>query len=587
MPGGLLNLISYGNQNIILNGNPSKTFFKSVYSKYTNFGLQKFRIDFDGLRNLNLTESSTFKFKVPRYADLLMDTYLVVNLPNVWSPILPPSENVDSGGVQTLNNIWKPYEFKWIKDIGTQMIERVRFTIGGLTIQEFTGQYLRCMVERDFNSVKKDLYYKMTGNINELNDPANAFERNGCYPNSYPVNGDDYMTLGPEPSIRSRKLYIPLNIWFTLASKMAFPLVSLQYQELHIEIDLRPINQLFTVRDIETIVYPTSNHSSITVGSDIKPDFSKNIFKFYRFLQPPPWKIDNNIATLQKWVDKRTNWNADIHLISTYGFLSDDEVKIFAANEQRYLIKEVHQYTHYNIVDSAKPLLNSSYGMVSNWMWYFQRNDVSLRNQWSNYTNWKYETQPFPLIDPSGCFDLIGNININGTQNAPSIQSLDVNPANNIGGFNTNYKITGNYRVENQKNIMITWGLLLNGKYRETTQSAGVLDYIEKYTRTSGNAHDGLYCYNFCLDTNPFVFQPCGAINISKFNTIEFEITTYPPPLNPLAQISNICDVDGLIIGVDKPVWNLYSYTYDVNIMEERYNVLSFVGGNAGLMYAR
>ena len=48
MPGGLLNLISYGNQNIFLNGNPSKTLFKCKYAKYTNFGLQKFRTDFEG-----------------------------------------------------------------------------------------------------------------------------------------------------------------------------------------------------------------------------------------------------------------------------------------------------------------------------------------------------------------------------------------------------------------------------------------------------------------------------------------------------------------------------------------------------------
>ena len=41
MPGGLLNIVAYGNQNIILNGNPSKTFYKCVYAKYTNFGLQK------------------------------------------------------------------------------------------------------------------------------------------------------------------------------------------------------------------------------------------------------------------------------------------------------------------------------------------------------------------------------------------------------------------------------------------------------------------------------------------------------------------------------------------------------------------
>ena len=34
MAGGLLNLIAVGNQNIILNGNPTKSFFKTKYAKY-------------------------------------------------------------------------------------------------------------------------------------------------------------------------------------------------------------------------------------------------------------------------------------------------------------------------------------------------------------------------------------------------------------------------------------------------------------------------------------------------------------------------------------------------------------------------
>ena len=59
MPGGVLNIAAEGSQNIILNGNPDKTFFKTKYSKYTNFGLQKFRIDYNGLRNLNLTMKQT------------------------------------------------------------------------------------------------------------------------------------------------------------------------------------------------------------------------------------------------------------------------------------------------------------------------------------------------------------------------------------------------------------------------------------------------------------------------------------------------------------------------------------------------
>jgi len=44
-----------------------------------------------GKDNFNMTQESFFTFKIPRYADLLMDTYLVVNLPNIWSPILKPN----------------------------------------------------------------------------------------------------------------------------------------------------------------------------------------------------------------------------------------------------------------------------------------------------------------------------------------------------------------------------------------------------------------------------------------------------------------------------------------------------------------
>ena len=55
-----MNLVSIGQQNVILNGNPSKTFWKATYKKFTNFGLQKFRLDFEGTPILSLTGESTF-----------------------------------------------------------------------------------------------------------------------------------------------------------------------------------------------------------------------------------------------------------------------------------------------------------------------------------------------------------------------------------------------------------------------------------------------------------------------------------------------------------------------------------------------
>ena len=123
MAGGLMQLVATGAQDIILTGNPSKTFFKSTYAKYTNFGMQKFVVNFEGSKTLRLSEESYFTFKIPRYADLLMDCYLSVELPNIFSPIMPPQQiNPDCSNAD--DGRWIPYQFKWIENIGAKMISK-------------------------------------------------------------------------------------------------------------------------------------------------------------------------------------------------------------------------------------------------------------------------------------------------------------------------------------------------------------------------------------------------------------------------------------------------------------------------------
>jgi hypothetical protein len=555
MPGGLLNIVAYGNQNVYLNGNPSKTFFKTTYKKYTNFGLQKFRIDFDGLRNLRMSEPSKFTFRMKRYAELLLDTYLVVQLPTIWSPIYPP---------QDCSGNWAPYEFKWIDNLGSQMIEEVEIVVGGQTLNRYSGAYLLAMVQRDFSKDKKELYDKMTGNIPELNDPGNVGPRVNVYPNAYYTTNQ----VGPEPSIRARKLYIPINFWFTLAAKMAFPLVALQYNELEINITIRPVQELIVIRDVtdEQNNYPY-----------IQPNFNESLQQFYRFIQPPP---DISLNTMS-YQDKRTNWNADIHLISTYGFLSEEESKVFATQEQKYLFKSVYDWKFFNVTGSQRVKLENTMGMVSSWMWTFQRTDINLRNEWSNYTNWPYRYLPqeVEFADPSG----------NWVLNCNPVTLAGIGPGYNPStGTHTGYFTTGIFAPQNQRDILLQLGILLDGKYRENVLDAGVYNYAEKYVRTSGNAPDGLYNYSFAIHTDPFDFQPSGAMNMSKFRDIQLEFTTYSPPLDPLAQVYTICDPSsGEIIGVNKPTWRIYDYNYNMTVFEERYNVLTFVGGNCGLMYAR
>jgi hypothetical protein len=551
MAGGLLNIISVGNNNVFLTGNPSKTFFKVTYSKYSNFGLQKFRLDYDGSRDLRLTEPSTYTFTVKRYAELLMDTYLVVTLPDIWSPVYPPTPDT--------NDQWVPYGFRWIKDIGTQMISEISITCGSLTIQKYTGDYISAMVDRDFSEEKKKLFNEMSGNIPELNDPANAYSRDNTYPSAcYTQN-----PLGAEPSIRGRTLYIPINTWFTLNSGCAFPLVALQYNELVISVTLRPIQELFQIRDVFDINYNFPY---------IQPDFNQSQFQMYRFLQTPPTALLRSTD----YTNTVSTWNADVHLISTYCFLSKDEAKVFASQDQVYLVKDVFNYFFENVTGSNRIKINSN-GMISNWMFYLQRNDVNLRNEWSNYTNWPYNNLPSNIV-------IAPSAPLPGTELE---YGMSVNP--NFGNiFNSGITITGDYHSENQKEIMETMGILLDGEYRENAQVSGIYNYIEKYTRTRGFAKDGLYCYNFCLDTDPFQYQPSGAINLSKFRNIQLEITTYVPPVDSTNSAVNIiCDGNGNPVGIQKSNWRLYEYNYNLVLYEERYNILSFIGGNCGMLYSR
>jgi hypothetical protein len=256
---------------------------------------------------------------------------------------------------------------------------------------------------------------------------------------------------------------------------------------------------------------------------------------------------------------------------------------LFALNEQVYLFKQVYEQSFLNVTGANKVQMNSI-SMVANWMFYFQRSDANLRNEWSNYTNWPYNNVlPSNVVSaPSN-----GTYDVNIKNSNGSTQTIYIGPGKNPDGSPTDLFLSGEYNIENEKTIMTSLGILFDGDYRENTQPVGVYNYVEKYVRTAGNAPNGLYCYNFCLNTSPLDLQPSGATNMSRFNKIELEFNTLIPPVNTLAQTLNICDpATGDIIGVNKPSWQIYIYNYNLYVMEERINQVIFVSGNCGLLYA-
>ncbi len=541
MTGGLMNLTAAGNENIVIHGNPKKTFFKAVFKKHTNFGLQRFRIDFEGNRVLNFTTPTILDFKVPRYAELLYDTYVCVTLPHIYSPLLYKGEN-------ELGRNLIPYEFRWIDEIGTNMIQEVEIYTGGTTLAKYSGEYLSCVKERDFTNAKKDLWNRMTGNVPEINDPASANGNINVYPNAMYIDES-----GVEPSIRSRKIYIPLDAFFCESSKMALPLVALQYQEVSIRLTFRPTYQLYTLNNIADIQDDTC------ISYRIAPNPNDLDNQLWRFLQAP----QDVAASQELYNQSRNDWNSDVHLIGTYVFLGQEERRTMAQNTHTILLKQVKEYDFLGQAGS-KIIEMESRDLLSGYMFRFRRSDALTRNEWSNYTNWAYRNvQPQALNE--------------------DLPLLEGNEIPNPNSFHITGSV-GTY-AHNQKEILSEIGIIMGGVYREKVLDSGIFNYIEKYNRSTGGAKDGLYMYQFGLNSNKKEYQPSGAMNVNRFAEVSMEYNTIEPPFNPMgALVEYICDASSNPIGFRKNTGSLNSYNYDMKVFEERYNVLIIKSGRAGLM---
>ena len=73
---------------------------------------------------------------------------------------------------------------------------------------------------------------------------------------------------------------------------------------------------------------------------------------------------------------------------------------------------------------------------------------------------------------------------------------------------------------------------------------------------------------------------------MNRFSKIELEFTTAIPLLDILLKLLMYDPETGEVIGTNKPAWRIYEYNYDLHFFEERINIINFVGGNCGLMYA-
>ena len=195
MPGGLLELIAIGNEDIHLIKNPTISFFKTSYERHTNFALETIRQNF----NSEINFGERVFCKLEPYGDLISDIILVLELPE----LLPESySNIST--------------YSWIDSIGHAIIESYKIDIDDQTIDSQTGEWLKIWSELTLSETKKKGYDRMTGLFN----PSRATENSG------PL-----------------KLLIPLKFWFCKNIGLSLPIITLKEKNVIISFKFRKLSE--------------------------------------------------------------------------------------------------------------------------------------------------------------------------------------------------------------------------------------------------------------------------------------------------------------------------------------------------------
>lgn len=79
MVGGLINIVSYGFNDLYLTGSPQMTFFKVVYRRHTNFSKESIEVP---IGQMDFGEETSVN--IPKVADLFTNTYLQLEIPEIW-----------------------------------------------------------------------------------------------------------------------------------------------------------------------------------------------------------------------------------------------------------------------------------------------------------------------------------------------------------------------------------------------------------------------------------------------------------------------------------------------------------------------
>ena len=529
-----MQLVAYGAQDVYLTGNPQITFWKVTYRRHTNFALESIEQTFNGQADFGRRVTCT----ISRNGDLAYSTYLQVTLPEIGQEL----KNTGAGDESSVFA-------RWLDNPGLQLIHQVEVEIGGQRIDRQYGDWMHIWNELTMSAEQERGYNKMIGNTTQLTyltDPTFS-DVDGPCDASAPVQ-----VCTPRNALPETTLYIPLQFWYCCNPGLALPLIALQYHEVKINIDLRPIDECLWAM------------SSMPNTSDVKATKVKNAYS-------------QTLAAASLYVD--------------YVYLDTDERRRMAQNPHEYLIEQL-QFTGDESVGSSSNKIKLNFNHPCKELIWVVQPDANV-DYCSSFeaTNPLFNllgAQPFNYTDgldvlpnavhaftgpaESSSSDFItGNqfadaFGINGTENETWSTSYagPAGPSNETGSLVSD---AGTFVLAETALNMHCWGenpvvtakLQLNGQDRFSEREGTYFDLVQPYQHHTRNPSTGINVYSFAL--RPEEHQPSGSCNFSRIDNATLQLV-----------LSN-ATVGG-------------TNTAKVRVYAVNYNVLRVMSGMAGLAYS-
>ena len=331
-----MQLVAYGAQDVYLTGNPQITFWKVTYRRHTNFAMESIEQTFNGQADFGRRVTCT----LARNGDLAYRTYFQVTLPEINQQMRNNPQTFDRSGPGQHGakpKVTGVYA-RWLDFPGEQMIAQVEVEIGGQRIDRQYGDWMHIWNQLTLSAEQQKGYYTMVGqttNLTYLTDPNFADVDGPCDSNA-PRN-----VCAPRNALPETTLYVPFQFWYCRNPGLALPLIALQYHEVRINLDIRPIDECLWA--VSALDCPSDNaahapYSSTGAYGPQNPEHAKTMGAGANYGAKVNSAYNQSLVAASLYVD--------------YVFLDTDERRRMAQNPHEYLIEQL-QFTGDESVGSS------------------------------------------------------------------------------------------------------------------------------------------------------------------------------------------------------------------------------------------